>query len=266
MTKKKQTMQRNNKSNTPAGAQKLLETLMLQINQQDYAKAIDNGEKLLNYLPKTSPLRADVLSLLGDAYAFTQDYPKSYKVTHELVQLRPNDPVAWYNHGLASFFTSRMGRAVRDFERAMQLDKTGNFKTKDIAKMPREARKMADAALKIRGKDFTLDQLIAQEDIYQQGLAYMEEKKWQEAEDAFRKSIAIADVLPQPWANIAGTLLMRERYDEAEIALRHALKIDPKYQLAKQNLKLLPELRLHGLPEPDRMVNYDPFRGATPSF
>lgn len=259
---KKKHPKRNVVAANPKGSDKLLATMFYQIQEEQYEEAIKNGEMLLNYLPKNSPLLADALDLLGSAYAATENYIKNYEVTDALVALQPNDPVAWYNHGLASFFTSRIGHAVRDFDRAEALDTTGMLaSSSDGTEMVDTVRMLGKDALERRGENFTLDQLIQQENIYQQGLKYMDERKWQEAEDAFRKTVAIADVLPQPWANIAGTLILRERYDEAEIALKRALEIDPDYELAKHNLRRLPELRKNGLPE--EVSFYDPFVGST---
>jgi hypothetical protein len=48
---------------------------------------------------------------------------------------------------------------------------------------------LAEKTLKLRGPDFTLDQLIEQEDLFQDGLQLMEAGEWEEAEQAFQASI-----------------------------------------------------------------------------
>ena len=105
------------------------------------------------------------------------------------------------------------------------------------------AREVAERTLKLRGPNFTLEQLIEQEDLFQDGLQLMEAGEWQKAEQAFQASIAMGDCLPQPWGNLGISLMMQERYDEAEAALKRALVMDPKYTLAKNNLAALPEIR-----------------------
>jgi tetratricopeptide (TPR) repeat protein len=110
----------------------------------------------------------------------------------------------------------------------------------------------------LRGLDFTVDQLIEQEDFFQQGMKSMQTGKWNEAEQAFQASIAMGDCLPQPWGNLGICLLMQERYDEAEAALNRALVIDPTYSIAKNNLTLLAESRRTGPPK--IMGISDPFR------
>src|SRR5437660_11006443 len=88
----------------------------------------------------------------------------------------------------------------------------------------------------------------------------MEAGEWKEAEQAFQASITMGDCLPQPWGNLGISLMMQERYDEAEAALKRALVIDPRYDLAKNNLAVLPETRRTG---PPAVVDIsDPFKGG----
>ncbi len=64
------------------------------------------------------------------------------------------------------------------------------------------ARDLVEKTLKLSGPGFTLDQLIEQEDLFQNGLQLMEAGKWKEAEQAFQASITMGDCLPQPWGNL----------------------------------------------------------------
>ncbi|HEX3640498.1 MAG TPA: tetratricopeptide repeat protein, partial [Ktedonobacteraceae bacterium] len=121
-------------------------------------------------------------------------------------------------------------------------------------------RKMAEESMKLRGPNFTLDQLIEQEEHFQQGLKLMEASKWAEAGQAFEVSIAMGDCLPQPQGNLGICLMMQERYDEAEAALQRALVIDPKYSIAKNNLAALAQTRKVGPPEMIGMS--DPYKNS----
>ena len=100
--------------------------------------------------------------------------------------------------------------------------------------------------LRKRGRGFTIEQLIEQQELFNLGVRQMAEKRWQEAEQTFRRVIAMADVLPQPNGNLGIMLLMQRRWDESEAALRRALEIDPEYQLARDNLALLDKTRKTG--------------------
>jgi Tfp pilus assembly protein PilF len=105
---------------------------------------------------------------------------------------------------------------------------------------------LAEDERALRGPHFTLDQLIAQEELFQQAVQVMAQQRWAEAEPLFRQSIALGDVLPQPWGNLGLCLLMQRQFDAAEVALRRALEIDPSYTIARQNLAALPAIRATG--------------------
>ncbi len=244
-------------SSSQAG--KLFDLIGHQIFQGNYAEAVTNCERLLNYLPRNAPMRADVLDKLGTAHAMLQNFPQSYKAYTEALALNPRDAELWYNRSMASRFTMRFGRALCDIERAIELNTT-----RELAAQFNEAlkfsRKMAKESMKLRGPNFTLDQLIEQEELFQQGLKLMEEGKWEEAGQAFQASIAMGDCLPQPWGNLGISLIMQQRYDEAGEALKRALVIDPHYRIARDNLAALPEIRRTG---PPKLIEIkDPFKDS----
>ncbi len=230
-----------------------------QIFQGDYAGAVTICERLLNFLPKNAPQRIQVLDQLGTAQAMLKNFPQSYAAYTEALSLDPNNAELWFNRGMASRFTSRFGRSLRDYERAKELNITPEL-AKKLEEELEFARELAEKTLKLRGPDFTLDQLIEQESLFQNGLLLTEAGEWEEAEQAFRASIAMGDCLPQPWGNLGISLMMQERYDEAEEALKRALDMDPRYTLAKKNLAALPKIRRTGLP-PTVDIR-DPFKSS----
>ena len=165
---------------------------------------------------------------------------------------------------MASRYTARLGRALQDIERAIQLNTIAEL-AKQFDEALKANRMLAKESMKLRGPDFTLDQLVEQEDLFQQGMKSMEASKWDEAEQAFQASIALGDCLPQPWGNVGICLMMQERYDEAEAALNRALFIDPTYRIAKNNVALLAESRRTG-PSPWRPPGQSRHRpGARPA-
>ncbi len=230
-----------------------------QIFQGNYLEAVANCERLLNYLPPRAPQRVDVLAQMGTAQGMLQNFPQSYEAFTEALALDSNNAELWYNRSLASRFTLRFGRALRDIERAIELN-TRSELAKQFDEALQFSREMAEKSMELRGPDFTLDQLIEQEDLFQQGLKLMEAGKWEEAGQAFQASIDLGDCLPQPWGNLGICLLMQERYDEAEAALKRALVIDPQYTLAKNNLAMLPETRRTG--PPDIVAMTQPFKDS----
>jgi tetratricopeptide (TPR) repeat protein len=257
--KSKRSKHKNKLTPRPSQADQLFDLVGQQIFQGDYAEAVANCERLLNFLPQHAPMRVDVLAQLGIAQGMLQNFRQSYEALTEALSLNPNDGDLWFNRSMASSFTLRFGRALRDIERALEL----NTRSELVEKLDEAlefSRMMAEKSMELRGPDFTLDQLIEQEDLFQQGLKLMEAGKWEEAGQAFQASIDMGDCLPQPWGNLGISLMMQERYDEAEAALRRALVIDPEYTLARDNLATLPETRRKG--PPDIVAINEPFKGS----
>ncbi|HYU76862.1 MAG TPA: tetratricopeptide repeat protein [Ktedonobacteraceae bacterium] len=226
---------------------KYLDLIGHQIFQGDYSEAVATCERLLNYLPRNAPQRVDVLAQLGTAQAMLQNFPQSYETFTEALALEPKNADLWYNRSIASRFVSCFGQALQDIERAIELNTTSELAEK-FEKELQFSRKVAEESRKLRGPHFTLEQLVEQENLFQQGLTLMEAERWEEAGQAFQASIVMGDCLPQPWGNLGISLMMQERYDEAEAALKRALEIDLKYTLAKNNLALLAESRRTGPP------------------
>jgi tetratricopeptide (TPR) repeat protein len=225
----------------------------------NYEATIRTCRNALSALPPKVTVRADFLGLLGNACGMLKRFEEAYQALAEATQISPNDGVLWYNLAQSARFTMRTGEALSYFERAAELE-TDQSQVQQFNKEVAFTRKIVTSELKLRGPGFTLEQLIEQQSLFREANNLMESHHWAEAEESFRRVIAMADVLPQPWGNLGLCLIMQRRFDEAEAALRRALVIDRKYDLAQQNLKALPEIRKSGQ-LPDFRVR-DPMEAA----
>lgn len=203
--------------------------------------------RILARLPAGDARRADALEYLGVAHAMLQNFYDSYDAYTEALSLRPDDAALWYNRGISARFCGRTGQSARDLERAVALEGRGEM-ARPYAEELRFSEKLAKQSRRLRGRGFTLDDLIVQEEVYQRAVRAMEAEAWDQADEGFRRAIAMGDCLPQPWGNLGACLIMRERYDEAEAALRRALELDPEYEHARRNLAVLAETRASGKP------------------
>lgn len=219
-----------------------------QLAAADYIGVIQTCQRVLRYVPPKSEQRVDALHYIGIAHLMLQNFSEAYEVISEALAHNPDDPDLWYNRGVASRYTMRSGQAVRDFERAIELGSEHQLREKFVEEL-KFSRKIAEAALQLRGPNFTLAQLIEQEGLFQQGLKLMTDQKWPEAETVFRQVIKMGDCLPQPWGNLGSCLAMQQRYDEAEEAWKKALDLEPNYEHAHRNLAMLPEMRRRGGPQ-----------------
>src|SRR5438876_4505259 len=91
--------------------------------ESDYAAAIEASQRVLNFLPQRSLQRAEALGYWSMAHTMLQNFPQAYDAIDEALAINPHDADMWFNHGVASRFTARIGRSVRDFERAVELMK-----------------------------------------------------------------------------------------------------------------------------------------------
>lgn len=246
MSKKKKKYPRSKSQTSTAPEIALwLDQAATQLAQTNYAGTLATTQRILSRATPTRAQRVEALSYAGIAYSMLQEYDAAFTALSQALALDPNDAHLWYNRAMACRFTMRTGQSLRDFERAMHLEQDPAL----LEKMTDElafSRKMAEASRALRGLDFTLEQLIEQEELFQTGVRLMAAEQWEPTEQTFRRVIAMGDCLPQPWGNLGVCLIMQQRYDEAEIALRRALEVDPKYALARQNLAALPRMRLSG--------------------
>jgi lipoprotein NlpI len=229
-----------------------------QLAAQDYDGAVRTSKRILQYVPQKDKIRAEALGMIGMAYALQKKFEESYQTLSEAVRINPEDSYLLFNRGLSARFTSRTGQSFQDFQRVAGMKKDKMIEGK-IEHELEFAKKIAESEMRLRSKDFTLDQLVEQQELFQRGNQLSGQGNWQEAEAAFRKSIAMGDCLPQPWGNLGICLVMQNRFDEAEDAYKHALKLDPKYKLAKENLAALDYWREHPDEKPEFRIT-SPFQ------
>lgn len=228
-----------------------------QLMDEKYKAAAQTARRVLRHVPESSKPAGEAYERLGVALTMLQDFDGAYEALSKALTVSPEDSAIWYNRAGAARYTMRFGQSVRDLERALELETDRDLRRKceeDLAFISDIAQK----EMAMRGPDFTLGDLIEQQETFQTALRLMEKKRWDEAEQVLRRVIEMGDCNPQPWGNLAGCLIMQERYDEAEDALHRALEIDPDYDLAQQNLALLPMIRQSG------PVNFElrhPFKG-----
>ena len=230
-------------------AERALEKAESQLRKQDWKGAARTSLALLKWLPPDRELQEIAWSDLGNAYILLKHFDQGYLAFSKALEYAPEAAYLWFNRATAALFSFRSGQAQRDLEKAIQLekDKTERHQYQKGLEM---ARRMVKDDLHTRGRGFTIEQLIVQQDLFNQATRQMAKKRWQDAEQTFRKIIAMADVLPQPNGNLGIMLMMQRRWDESEAALRRALEIDPGYQLARDNLARLEKSRKTGkLPE-----------------
>jgi tetratricopeptide (TPR) repeat protein len=230
--------------------QTAIEQAAAQLNSGDYEAAVRTCEAMLPLAVQRPFQRAELLNCIGTAQMLRENFDAAYDAFSETLTILPNDPYLWYNRGVASRFTMRSGQALRDCERAVQLEGNGSMAAQ-YAQALQASREHAQHNMALRGPHFTLEQLIEQEELFQQAIAHMAAEQWADAEEMLRRVIALGDGLPQPWSNMGACLAMQQRHNEAEAAYQRALDIDPANEAAHYNLEQLQTMRQHTASSPD---------------
>ncbi len=251
MTKKRTSRRRRSKSArstsarlSPAQLNGLLNQGRRLLISGEHERAISVLERALPHLPRNRQ-RAEALSDLGMAYGMLKRDEDSYRALLEATQIAPDDVRIWYNFGQTCRGAGRLVQSLRAYERSAALNRDPRLASR-IAKDVALARQLVETELSVRPPGFTVDDLLAQENLFLAGVEEMVARQWDRAADLFRQALALADTIPQLWGNLGICLLNLEQYDEAEAALRRALKRDPDYDLARQNLAALAEMRRSG--------------------
>jgi Flp pilus assembly protein TadD len=244
MTKKKKSSERN----WLVPKKQVIQWLNVAANQmmaQNYARVLITTKRILNYVPAQAPERADVLEVMAGAYTMQHQFEEAYQALSQALGIAPHHAHSWYNRAMVGRYTLRLAQAALDLEKALELEKNPANRAK-WSDLLTQTRDMAESERALRGPEFTLEQLRQQQDLFVRANTLTQQGQWAAAEEMFRQVINLADCHPHPWGNLGISLLMQEKYDDAEAALKRALTIDPAYDLAQQNLALLPELRASG--------------------
>ena len=216
------------------------------LESEEYTGALRLCRQVLNHLDVQDKRRTEALTYLGHAHAMRKEFENAYAALAEAVKFAPDDAYLWYNKGMSALFTGRSGQSVLDMERAVALEKGGQMAAQ-FAEQLAFVREIAQGECALRGPDFGLSQLIAQQELYRMALAHFAAREWETSETLFRRVIQLGDCLPQPWGNLGICLVMQRHFDEAEDAYRRALEVDPGYELARRHWDELPVVRASGV-------------------
>ena len=217
-----------------------------------------------------NPKKFEILHLRGKAYAKQKDYEHAIQDYTKALKLSKNNELVLLDRAAAYVYTDNLRRALRDYSRLLRINPE-NSKASYGRALVRVKQKSYSAAL----KDFqnTVDSDPNYSNAYlQMGRIYAADDKNEEAIEAFTKAVrirktpelyyerslakyhqgqyqsAIDDLTAaigmerdnKEYYNDRGYIFLKlGRKVEAREDFSKALKIDPSYDLAKQNMKKL---------------------------
>lgn len=209
----------------------------LHLAQRSYDLAIEQAQAAIKL--NAHNLIASVT--LGDAYLRKGDWSHSQEVFEVLRSQYPKEPQPHIRLGMIARAEKRDTEAVSHFEDALQLDPKSIEPLEQLTTVKVAQGKAQEA------RDRVARYLTAYPDnalgFALLGRLWMATKNWKQAEDAFKKSLAIDNGVLDAYMNLGQIYSQNGRLDEALTEYNGALAKNPKYIPAHMMLGVLYETK-----------------------
>ena len=194
---------------------------------KEYAiqKAPKEAEAILRMLLQANPNDLEVQFELGDIFMSAGEFKRAEELYAAAKNSAPNIPVGYVKVAQANMAQSKWDRAVVELNEALRLNPQAENATALLAQTylkqnkPASAVALAEARIVKNPKDAFAFNLLGEIQISQRNFA--------NAEENFRKAMAIQPWWIVPQNNMVNSYLMGGKKDEALKALETAIKANP---------------------------------------
>lgn len=211
------------------------------LDAEDFESAEAAARRAIGYAVRRSEEHIVAMQLLASATSNLGKPEAARDLISEVLEMAPLNGSAYYDRAVYHANIERFGQASRDAERALALDQRVEL-VQEVQKFIARNQPHVDAECVLRSEEFTLANLIAQEDMYDKALAASKAKRFSEAEDLWCSAIEMGDARAVPWCNLAVALALQKRPKEAEMALERATELEPDHRAVKHNSDCLARL------------------------
>ena len=227
------------------------------IERNKFKKAI----KILQKIPKDYPDMADVYSLMAASYAGLERFDDARTYFEKAANDAPWEWRHWYNLAGMHLKNGNVADARRYLNKARAVG------------VPSDAEDAVDELSEIIAEFLEIvisekpyldsETYLALGDRFNRGVAYMEDKDWNQALDEFEYIVSIDEQSEKAYGNLGIVHLFRGEFDEAEMCFNKALEIDPEYPPAAINATLLNTIRDEVAKDPDylKKIEYRTAKG-----
>lgn len=215
---------------------------------KDYAAALSSYMKVAQESgwDKTNiPVYANTLLQIGKAYYSLKRYDAALKFYHQSLEHLPNDAMVWFAIGESLFIEGKYAEAYNAFERVrdenitVSVYITPTFKIRYLKQYY-----IGRCHLELGDTELAVEALHKALEIYPEfieamkilSVIYLNQGKWNSAEEHLEKVILSERNDPAVLANLALAYSKRGKAAEAEKFYREALRIDPNCIEAMINL------------------------------
>lgn len=207
-------------------------------SHREYGRARGVLEILLSLEP-TKQITAEVLNYLGYLFSLDNRYQEGQSCLERAVRLNPNLAEAWYNLGNIAYHEKQLEEALACYERAAASDEKMAPAFTQIGLTLLEMGKLCNVDKPLL-KAIELD---SSEYFAFLGLSefYRRTKDGKKALSYAKMAIKIEPSDPNAYNILGIALEFNKKYKEAESAYKKALEIDPMHRWAANNLGYLYE-------------------------
>ncbi len=224
-----------------------------------------NNQKALTALTRLlndHPCNHSVAFGIGCVYAMQERCEEAITWFDKAIAIYPYSVESHYNKAVAYQKLVDIANCIRSFQKVVEF---GEFSDPEVAQARSVIASLTNEILKNEGMQ--LDDYLRSIDFFDQAFARMERNDFKAALEGFRASAAINKRNAACHGNMGLCFAYLGRKAEALVALDHALEINPDYQPARENRKLI-EKNQEGVPLSNvasRTINYglESFREAT---
>lgn len=178
-----------------------------------------------------------VLFGIGTLYAMQDRHEEAVSLLQRATEIAPFFVEAHHNKAMSYRRMLDIGNTVRSFRKVVQMgDPTDDY----VVESNKFLRDM-DAMIR-REYGIDLDTYIDLEAEFDRAFAHMQDREWSQALEGFRTCIARNDRHPPTHGNMAICLAALGRKAEALAEIDRALAIEPGYEPAKINRRMIEDL------------------------
>lgn len=207
------------------------------------------GESIVADLLKKHPDLHTVQYAMGVVWAMKEQYDESIEHFNKAIEIFPYCVEAWFNKGISYQKQLKIEDAIRAFRKVIELGEPAD----DFVQ--RATNLVNDIEKQLRENDgITLDDYLKSKDKFDDAFSMMKIRNWQQALDGFQTVIALNPNSPQSYGNMGICYAQLGRRQEALTSLDKALELDPNYEPALLNRKIVASLR-EGEKLPDDRFN-----------
>lgn len=199
---------------------------------------IEKGEAIISELRENHPMNPTVYYGLGVINAFKENYDEAIVYFDEAIKIFPYFIEAHFNKGVAYQKKLDVINMVKSFKEVVTIGDPED----DIVKRAQKSIKEIEQSIK-KTCNIDLETFLEAAEKFNEALSYMEKGEWKKAINRFEECLLRNKRHVQSYGNIGLCYAFMGQKEQALAAFDKALEIDPTYEPALINRKVVESLK-----------------------